>query len=218
MIKNKLVAENYKRFCAFEGSEYIASEFALDVILKIIDTYKVTEILEFGLGIGSISDTVLKYAKSNNRTIRYVGTEKNEFCLNALKNCVEDFHKIELYSELKEVKSQKFDFIIIDGYDDTLKEIVSYCKENTIIFIEGDRKGQTNAIKEIFPNNKYVNVITLMKNKPYAHGTCEPTSYMGGGQLLFINPTLAMKFDWFEQKVKTFVKRKIRVFKASKIF
>ena len=31
-----LAIKNYKRFCELEGSEYIASEFALETILKII--------------------------------------------------------------------------------------------------------------------------------------------------------------------------------------
>ena len=180
MIDKKLVLENYKRFCALDGSEYIASEFALEIILKIINKYQVNDVLELGLGIGSISDTVFKYSKLTNKTIHYTGTEKNEFCLHALKNYVEDYDKIELYSELNEIKNKKFDFIIIDGYDDTLKGIVSYCKKNTIIFIEGDRQGQTNTIVDIFPKHKYVNVISLAKNKPYAHGICETTHYVGG--------------------------------------
>ncbi|TDD75971.1 hypothetical protein [Flavobacterium caseinilyticum] len=72
-----------------------------------------------------------------------------------------------------------FDLIIIDGYDNTLKEIVAFCKKNTIIFIEGDRKGQTETIRQIFPKNKYVNVITLNKNKPYSHGDGDTNRYVG---------------------------------------
>jgi spore coat polysaccharide biosynthesis predicted glycosyltransferase SpsG len=210
MNQKNLVIQNYKKFCFLEGSEYIASEFALEIILKIVEKYKINSILELGLGIGSISDTVLKYSKNNNSKINYVGTEKNEFCLNALKNNVEDYKQIELHSELVDVKNKKFDLIIIDGYDDSLREIVSFCKENAIVFIEGDRKGQTETILTIFPKYKYVNVISLNKNKPYAHGTCETSHYVGGGQLIFINPTLKMKRHWFKEKVKTYIKNKIR--------
>jgi spore coat polysaccharide biosynthesis predicted glycosyltransferase SpsG len=210
MNQKNLVIQNYKKFCSLEGSEYIASEFALEIILKIVEKYKINSILELGLGIGSISDTVLKYSKNNNSKINYVGTEKNEFCLNALKNNVEDYKQIELHSELVDVKNKKFDLIIIDGYDDSLREIVSFCKENAIVFIEGDRKGQTETILTIFPKYKYVNVISLNKNKPYAHGTCETSHYVGGGQLIFINPTLKMKRHWFKEKVKTYIKNKIR--------
>ncbi|WP_395059671.1 hypothetical protein [Flavobacterium sp.] len=213
MSINNIALNNYKRFCSLEGSEYIASEFALETILKLIKKFKINNVLELGLGIGSISDTVFKYANSKNIAIKYVGTEKNEFCLNALKTYVEDYEKIELFSELKDIENQKFDFIIIDGLDETLKEIVKYCYENTIIFIEGDRSGQTKAVLEIFPKSLYVNVISLNKNKEYAAGDCKPTHYVGGGQLIFVNPTLKMKFLWFKEKSKTFIIRKIRLIK-----
>ena len=141
-MKNKdLTTQNYKRFCAFEGSDFIASEFALETILEIISVFKVHSVLELGLGIGSISDTVLKFSKKENKKISYVGTEKNEFCLNAIKKNIIDYDHVELYAELNEIKKKQFDLIIVDGYDATLQEIVAFCKKNTIIFIEGDRKG-----------------------------------------------------------------------------
>lgn len=207
-----LAVQNYKRFCRLDGSEYIASEFALETILRVIKIFKVNTILELGLGIGSISDTVLKSAKEARKKIMYVGTEKNEFCLEALKKNVHDYNHIELFSELNQIKNKKFDLIIIDGYDDTLKEVVGFCEQSTIIFIEGDRKGQTETIRQIFPKNKYVNVITLNKNKSYSHGGGDTSRYVGGGQLIFIDPTLKMKLFWFHQKVATFIKNKVRIF------
>jgi spore coat polysaccharide biosynthesis predicted glycosyltransferase SpsG len=213
MSYKNLAIQNYKRFCAIEGSEYIASEFALETILKIIKKFHAKDILELGLGIGSISDTVLKYSNKERLKINYVGTEQNEFCLGALKENVLDYNQIELYNELNQIKDKKFDLIIIDGYEDTLKEVVTFCKKRTIIFIEGDRKGQTETIRQIFPKNKYVNVITLNKNKPYSHGGFDTNFYVGGGKLIFINPTLKMKLFWFQQKAASFFKNKIRTYK-----
>lgn len=215
-MKDKdLAVQNYKRFCELEGSEYIASEFALETILRVIKTFKVNTILELGLGIGSISDTVFKYSKKAHKKIRYVGTEKNEFCLDALKKSVSDYDQIELFSELNQIINKKFDLIIIDGYDDTLKEVVTFCEQSTIIFIEGDRKGQTEIIRQIFPKNKYVNVITLNKNKPYSHGGGDTSRYVGGGKLIFVNPTLKMKLFWFQQKAATFIKNKVRKYNST---
>jgi spore coat polysaccharide biosynthesis predicted glycosyltransferase SpsG len=212
-MKNKdLVIKNYKRFCELEGSEYIASEFALETILKIIRIFNVQTILELGLGIGSISDTVLQYSKKENKKISYIGTERNEFCLEVLKKNVIGYDQIELYAALNQIKNKKFDLIIIDGYDDTLMGIVDFCKKNTIVFIEGDRKGQTATIRQIFPNNKYVNVITLNKNKPYSHGDGGASRYVGGGQLIFTDPTFKMKLFWFQQKAATFIKNKARTY------
>jgi hypothetical protein len=210
MNDKELVLKNYKRFCELEGNEYIASEFALETIIKIIKKINVKSILELGLGIGSISDTVLKYSNNHNKKISYFGTEKNEFCLNVLKTYVEDFKKINVFPELNLISGNTFDLIIIDGYDATLKQIVSYCKKNTMIYIEGDRSGQRDSILKTFPKCKYVNIITMSKKKPYAHGYSETTHFIGGGQLIFIDPTGFMSLFWLQQKISTFIKYRIR--------
>ena len=211
-MKNKdLAVKNYKTFCSYEGSQFIASEFALEIILDLTANFKVKSILELGLGIGSISDTVLQFSKINNHEITYFGTEKNEFCLQALKENVADYDRIDLYPELNKITNKKFDLIIIDGSDNALKDIVDYCKKSTIVFIEGDRLAQTQTVLELFPHHKYVDIITLNRNKPYAHiEKCHSSSYVGGGKLIFINPTLAMNLFWMKEKLATFAKRKLR--------
>lgn len=86
---NKIAVENYKNFCFKEGSDYIASEFALETILKLIDKFKPKKILELGMGIGSVSDTILKFKNLNDLNFEYFGTESNEFCLEQLKKNVD---------------------------------------------------------------------------------------------------------------------------------
>ncbi|MFH7018009.1 hypothetical protein [Flavobacterium sp. FlaQc-47] len=206
----KLAIDNYKYFCSLEGSDYIASEFALETILKLIKKFNVSNIMEIGLGIGSVSDTILKFSKIENLQINYVGTEKNQFCLNALPQNVQNFNEIQLFSELIEVPNNKFDLIIIDGLDLSLVEIKKYCAPNAILFIEGGREEQTKSILDIFPNYLFVNVITLKKNPPYAHESRSVKSYIGGGQLIFTNPTFKMRLFWAKQKLLTFIKIKIR--------
>ena len=218
MDNGRIIAvTNYKKFCGLLGSEYIASEFAIETILKLIKVFKINNVLEIGLGIGSISDSILKFAKHNNIIINYIGTEKNEFCLNALKINVDAYPQLSIYAEINNIENKKFDLIIIDGYDDSLKQIVSYCKKNTIIFIEGDRQIQTKTMLEIFPSSLYVNCITLKKNPVYAHENRSINSYIGGGQLIFIKPTLKQKIFWFKEKIATFIKRKIRKYRKKNL-
>ncbi|EJL66760.1 hypothetical protein [Flavobacterium sp. CF136] len=209
----KNAVENYKFFCSLEGSDYIATPFALEVILRLITTFKSKRILEIGMGIGCVADTILKYNDKNKLEIEYSGTEKNDFCLKALPINVAFFKDVILYSELKEIKNEKFDFIIIDGSDEALMNIKEYCNKHTVLFIEGDRQIQVQTVVKVFPKSLYVNVITLEKNPPYAHEGRDINSYIGGGQLIFANPTFQMKIYWFKEKVKTFIKRKIRKFK-----
>jgi len=211
MQPEQLAKKNYYRFCKLEGSEYIATGFALLQILKIIKIFEIETVLEIGLGIGSISDTVLKMAKNSKLEIRYVGTEANEFCNNALKNNIEDYAKLEQYEDLAEISPEsKFDLVIIDGQDNSLQEIASRCKSESIIFIEGDRSPQTKLILSLFPKARHVNVISLKKHQPYSHGNTK--FFVGGGQLIFTNPNIGMKIYWFKEKTATYIKRHLRKF------
>lgn len=209
MLPEKLVKENYARFCRLEGSKYIASGFALLQIIKIIKFFNVKSVLEIGLGIGSISDTVLKMAKNDEIVLYYSGTEANEFCNNELKNNVEDYAKIEKYKDLTEISPLvRFDLVIIDGQDNSLQEIVNRCKSRAIIFIEGDRKPQTKLIMSVFPKARHVQVICLKKNEIYSPG--DSTYFVGGGQLIFTNPNIEMKIYWVKEKMTTYIKRHLR--------
>ncbi|SHG58941.1 hypothetical protein [Flavobacterium johnsoniae] len=206
----KIASENYKKFCFYEGSDYIASEFALETLLKLITVFNIKSVLEVGLGIGSVADTILHLEQKQSSGIDYYGTETNEFCLNALRKNVTHYEKIKLFPDIKEVPERKFELFIIDGSDDSLKVIKKYTNRSSIFFVEGDRKEQTQTILRLFPNHLYVNVITLRKNPPYAHEGRAVNSYIGGGQLIFVNPTLKMIFYWLKEKAGTFIKIKIR--------
>lgn len=212
MNKKKLAEDNYKRFCQMEGCEYIASEYALYLILDFIDSFNVNSILELGLGIGSISDTVLRFHKKSVTDITYFGTETNDFCLKALRENVEDFSQIQLFNSLSEIPAEyKFDFIIVDGSDPDLEYIKMYCNERSLIFIEGDRTPQLKLVMSVFPYSRQVSFISLRKNKSYATGSTN--NFVGGGRLIFTNPNQYMKYYWFKEKAQNFLKRRLRKFK-----
>ena len=214
MKRQKIAIENYKRFCNLDGSDFIASEFALKTLLRIVKFFKVKSILEVGLGIGSVSDTILKYVNSRKLSIVYNGTENNDFCLKVLPENVTFFSQINVFDNLNSLPNNKYDLIIIDGSDESLLSLKEICNENTIVFFVGGRQEQTKMVLSIFPNALYVNVITLKKNPFYAHENRSIKNYIGGGQLLFINPTFKMKMFWLNEKVLTFVKIQVRKFKS----
>jgi hypothetical protein len=83
MNTNKLAEDKYKYFSDCDGNDHISSIYALKTILKLIDDFKVKSVLEIGLGIGSISDTILTYSESNQKNIKYVGTDED---LNSIAN------------------------------------------------------------------------------------------------------------------------------------
>jgi hypothetical protein len=211
-MKIKQIAESkYKYFSELDGNDHISSIYALKSILKLINDFEVKSVLELGLGIGSISDTILTYSKINNKEIMYYGTEANEFCLNALSKNIINYSEIKLFSSVLEIESNmKFDLIIVDGSDEGLNSIKKYCKTNTLIFIEGLRNSQIKVIKEIFPKNVHVELISKEKNPEF--GPFSSEKWSGGGQLIFVNPSLNQKVYWFKEKIRTFIYRKVRKF------
>lgn len=214
MNTNKIAEEGYKKFSKAEGSDFIAGEFALKTILHLVDTFNVKQILELGLGIGSISDTVLNYAKKNNKEIHYTGTEANEFCLGQLPlNLETNYQNLNLLKEASELEVEsKYDLIIVDGSDDSLESIKDHVKQNSILYIEGYRIKQVNALRSLFPKSKYVEIISSYK--PPEYGVEPSDKWSGGGQLIFINPNTKQNIFWLKNKIRTsFVYKVVRKFK-----
>ena len=210
-MNNKDIAvETYKYFSTLEGNQCIATEFAMKVILTIVDDYKAKNILEMGVGIGAIAYSVLEFAKINNKDFNYVGTEANEFCLKVLPEYLKDYYpKIKIIAGVSDVSDEEsFELIIIDGKDDNINKVEKIISKNGIIIIEGDRQPQLAIIKNIFPNSLYTRVISNYKNPNY--GPIYSDHFCGGVQLIFINPTLKQKVDYYIYKIKTAVNYRLR--------
>tara|TARA_B100000929_G_C15467147_1_gene406581 strand:- start:845 stop:1084 length:240 start_codon:yes stop_codon:yes gene_type:complete len=60
MKLKRFTKNHYHKFSQAEGSQYIASEYALFRILELIEKFRPHNILEVGMGIGTISDSILK--------------------------------------------------------------------------------------------------------------------------------------------------------------
>lgn len=203
-------SKSYKKFSFLEGNDYIAGDYALEIILKLIKDFKIKSILEIGLGIGAISDTILTYAKHNGIDIKYAGTESNAFCLNALKSNIDEYESIELYNDLNEISEDvRFDLIIIDGSDDGIKKLSNILKNNGIVFIEGGRASQIKVIKDVYNSALIAEIISIRKPPNYGPAKQEWT---GGGSLIFINANNYQRYYWIIEKVKTYIKRRLRRF------
>jgi len=192
----------YIKFSESQGSQYIASEFALFKILDIIRKYNLKTILEIGVGIGTISGSILKYADLTSSNIKCTGTENNEFCLRELSvNLDQRFTGISIYPYLSALpKNQKFDLIIVDGKEAFLKDISGRCSENAIIIIEGDRIDQVEIIKSIFLNSRFAPMVSILKNGKYSKKNL--SEFRGGIKVVFTNPTTFQYLDWMLIKMK----------------
>jgi hypothetical protein len=210
MNYKKIAADTYRKFSILEGNQHIAGDYAIENILELIKDFNIKNILEIGLGIGSISDAVLNFSKDNSLEINYYGTELNEFCLEALKKNVTDLDKIHLFSDLEFLKTDiKFDLVIVDGSDESLAKVKHLLAPRSLIFIEGGRASQVKFLKKLFPKFIYAEIISV--RKPPEYGPYHQ-KWTGGGSLIFTNPNFVQKSYCFNEKVKTFLKRRARKF------
>lgn len=204
MMDKQRLLKTYRKFEHADGNQHIASEFAVLKLSELISNFDLKRVLEVGLGIGSISGTILEFHKEGIQC--YSGTEENSFCLEALVNNLGDqYAKLNIYSEIGEITGEnEFDLVIIDGKDDSLKEVKKLLSENGIIAIEGDRLSQQEILKEVFPAHKYVHSISKKKNSissPFAS-----SHWQGGIKIIFSNPSSKQKQWWMKEKIFTKLK------------
>jgi hypothetical protein len=203
MIRNGLIKNAYKEFCLAEGNQNIASEYAIEKINVLVETFRLNKILEVGLGIGSISGILLSVNKNN---LDYSGTEDNGFCLNALSQNLKEYYcQLKIFPNLTNISfDKKFDLIIVDGKDQNLQLINGLISKNGIIVIEGDRMLQQEFLLQRFPNHKYVHSISLSKNEKYS--PFPVNSWQGGLKIIFVNPTRKQTWWCLKEKLLTKIK------------
>lgn len=196
----------YKRYCQAEGSQFIVSEFALFQILILLRNYKIHHILEVGIGIGTISGSVLKLAREKKFSVDVSATESNNFCLSQLPvNLGADFRKLKCFNNIRNLpKNEKYDLIIIDGVEQDLKDIKERLNPQGIVIIEGDRTDQVRIIRNFFPNAKYVHLISINRNGNYS--VQNATDYQGGLKLIFSDPNFNQLLHWFQLKIISKIK------------
>jgi hypothetical protein len=197
-------------FSQLEGSKHISSEFALYGIEKLIKNKQINTIFEFGSGIGTIPYLIA----SLNKNCFYTGTETNEFCIKSLnKNLGEmfDSHFIKLIHNCSEYDGGKVDMLIIDGHIGNKSFIKEICHENTIIFIEGDRKEQREFIAKIYPKALINFKLSIKKNKVYSPFYKDKENpFKSGFILIRLNNNFSNKIQFFSDKVESFIKYKLR--------
>ena len=203
--------EQYRKFSRAEGSQYIASEDALFRILELVQKFQPRNILEVGVGIGTISDSIMK-AFGNSYQPKVFGTEDNEFCRSQLaKNLGSSFQEFKLFRTIQELPAeQEFDLIIIDGKDSSLQQLKAHMNDQCILVIEGDRKDQTDLVKGLLPDSKFVHSITNKKNSSYSNRSKE--HFQGGLKVIFTNPNVKQYLEWMRLKLSSKIHFQLRRF------
>ena len=200
----------FKKFSQLEGSKHIASEFALKGIENLIKSGQIKTIFEFGAGIGTIPYLIA----SLNTKCFYTGTESNEFCIKSLNTNLEgmfESHLFKLIHECSEYDGGKVDLLIIDGKISNKSFIKEICHDNTLIFIEGDRKEQRELISKIFPN-AFINFkLTIRKNKMYSPFYREKANpFESGFTIIRLKNNSLNMIKFYRDKIDSFITYKLR--------
>ena len=206
MHLKSFTAKQYQKFSRAKGSQFIASEYALLQILNLIEKFKSKNILEVGAGIGTISDSILKRFKE----VNLYATEADNFCLEHLPGNLDvDYNKLNLYSNVEELpKEAAFDLVIVDGKEEQLSVINKKLSKNAIIVVEGDRKDQTDTLKQQFPASKFVHSISYSKNNTYSN---RPSNHFQGGlKIIFTKPNMKQKLYWLKLKMRSKINFQLR--------
>ena len=211
MKSDYFTERQYRKFSRAEGSQYIASEYALFRILKLGQKFRPKNILEVGVGIGTISDSLLKIFE-NSYQPKIFGTEDNEFCRSQIAiNLGPSFEQMKLFRSIPELpKCQKFDLIIIDGKDSSLQQLKGIMSERCILVIEGDRKNQTDFVRRLLPDSKFVHSIVCRRNSSYSNRPKE--HFQGGVKIIFTNPDTKQYLEWMRLKLSSKIHFQIRKF------
>lgn len=205
--------EVFKKFSQLEGSQHIASEFALRGIENLIRNKNIKTIFEFGVGIGTIPYLLYKI----NPDLYYTGTENNNFCVSALNKNLKGIIENERFNQIKdytEFEGEKVDLVIIDGKFNDVLFLKKICHDKTLIFIEGHRLDQQKFVLTVFPNALLCTKISNKKNKPYSPFYNEiKNPYNGGYSFIRLENNFKNKLKHFINKLKTSLKYKLRIFK-----
>ena len=200
-INNK-IRRVYEKFSLAEGSHHIASEYAILKMQDLIRKFHIKNVLEVGLGIGSIAGSLLEV----NQELEYSGTETNRFCLDSLPdNLGKNYERLVIYPDLQTVPAnKKFDLLIVDGKDPNLPSLKKMLSPRGIIVLEGDRLHQQKVLQSLYPRHKMVHSISLRKNKSTSPFSAE--EWQGGLKVIFTNPSGTQYIWWLKEKFVTKLK------------
>ena len=209
---HQIAQSTYDLFKTKEGSKHIATANCLRAIINYVRLKKSRNILELGIGIGTIAFS-LKLAKEKKEIrhdFKYYGTEADQFCIDAFKTNIPGYERfVNHFTDLSKIPAgSKFDFIIIDGRDKSLDKIIELLAPGGVIFVEGGRNSQLDVIKKAAEEHgrKYLEW----------NGIRFSLGHLGGYTVRFFDPTISDYIMYFKGKTATFIKW--RLIKLIKIF
>ena len=197
--------EIWQKFIVLPGSLVngrvgIASQHAIGGLIEILHSKSPKNILEIGAGIGTLTYTILSWARSTgmdqNTNYNFLSVENNDYCLGQLAGNLSEFEgSYRIISSVEDARQTGllFDLITVDGGGDVPNDMGfmkfdHLLQPKGVIFVEGARIGQREQIQNWYGDRKCIYVkmearqrlVTSIsgsitaKNKPYHLFVFEP--------------------------------------------
>jgi hypothetical protein len=147
MSVETLASDIFREFKAKPESRYIAAEFTLVELARLIARVKPMRVLEVGAGIGTITKLLLTHP---DRPKHLTVTEGHSVCLAELSKNLDglDLAGYTLVKSANELDmSEHFDLVIFDGSLDAEQQY-AVLRAGTWCFVEGNRNKTIGELKQ----------------------------------------------------------------------
>ena len=196
----------YRHFSTRAGNQHIASVYALERAVALVERFRIQRVLEVGLGIGSLAHALLTAYPH----LQYTGTEANRFCLSQLpENLGAYWQRVRLYASLAEVPAESFGLIIVDGGDPALGRLPSLLEPHGIVFVEGYRLEQVEALRRLL-GPRCLRVMDISHRRNPVGGPFPANVWSGGAQILYADPSVRQRLAYVERRVLNAVWYRLR--------
>jgi len=196
--------EIYRQFNNKGGSEQIASLFAIRLLLRLVDIYQVSSVLELGAGIGTLTSAIL--AGTNASVTAY---ENSTYCIGELKENTKNYRTFDLITGYEELTNSQAEMLIVD-INTSIFNIKKLVQESNfkVIFIEGHQLAQrVNVISGIRRDQKLRYLDFRDRNCSKGAGVFFLSSKMSGYRIIdMIDNAIAFKSILWQVRLVSFRK------------
>ncbi len=206
-------ADVHTRFSGRPLSEHIATQTAIEGLVRWLQRKRPRRVLELGAGIGTLTYATVETLSSihGDDVARLISTEPYPPCREQLEiNLIDQRERFTVVDGPGDVAPDDgpFDFLITDGGDPEDGSPFQNLAPGAIVFIEGDRKPQAAALEAALQGRAWqsADVRTLRRRDLPGGGRV----YDGGYRVYALEPGLGMRLTLLRLRLTTSVVYRLR--------
>ncbi len=188
-------ADVHARFRVRPGSAHIATQTAIEGLVRWLRRRCPERVLEIGAGIGTLTFATVETldAVHGRGAYQLTTTECHAFCLEQLSaNLMKQQGRYTVVSSPSEALDDgPFDFLIADGGDPSDTSAFQCLARGAVVFIEGDRKPQAAALEAALAGRRWQSAdIRTLRRRDLPEGG---RAYDGGYRIYALEPAIGTR-------------------------